>query len=326
MKSGTSNAEAYLLYVKGLYSFDRFDPQSEKAALAYFQEAIEKDPSYAQAYSGLGEAYAYLAHFRSIPFREAIQKAKAAARRSLELDPNLADGHCALGLAFHVNWEWEDAERESKRCVELNQNLFFAHQAYALILADVGKMAQSLVEQKRAVELDPISLQANIFLANCYYFSRDYDRSIEQRLKVVELAPNRADPHDGLGNAYLMKGEFDKAALEFEKSLRLQGEANEAEALRRAYAAEGLRGLLKAQIEQWSDPTRTGDFEPYSVAQNYSFLGDAEDAFTWLDRAYVDNEKTNDGGVIVVRIDPFLDNIRSDPRYHAILRRMGFQE
>jgi tetratricopeptide (TPR) repeat protein len=141
---------------------------------------------------------------------------------------------------------------------------------------------------------------------------------------VIEFVPNRADQHDALGGAYMMKGEFDKAALEYEKSLRLQGEANEAEALRRAYAKEGFRGLLKAQIEQESNPGRTDDYFPYDVATNYSFLGDAEDAFTWLDRAYADNERV--GGLIVVRIDPFLDNIRSDPRYNVFLRRMGFPE
>jgi len=327
-KSGTSNPDAYSLYVKGVYSFDRFDPLSAKAALAYFQRAIDRDPTYAQAYGGLGETYATLAHFRSIPFREAIQKAKAAAHSSLELDPNLADGHCALGIAFHINWEWEEAERESRRCVELNPNMFLAHEIYALILGDEGKMAQSLVEQKRAVELDPISLQANMFLGNAYYFSRDYDRSIEQRLKLVELVPSRSDPHDGLGNAYMMKGEFDKAAQEFEKSLRLQGEANEAEALQRAYAKEGFRGLLKAQIEQWSDPRRTDDYDPYDTAANYAFLGDRENAFLWLDRAYSDNEQmgASNGGLIVARIDPFLDNIRTDPRYHALLRRMGFPQ
>jgi serine/threonine-protein kinase len=323
-KPGTSNTEAYLLYVKGLYSFDRVDPQSEKAAVAYFQQALEKDPAYAQAYSGLGEAYAYLAHFRSIPFREAIQKAKAAARRSLELDPNLADGHCALSLASHINLEWEEAEREARRCVELNPNLLFAHEAYALILADVGNMAQSLVEQKRAWELDPISLQANWLLGNAYYFSRDYDHAIEQRLKVIELAPNYAGHHDALGAAYLMKGELDKAALEYEKALRMYGEADEAEALRRAYANEGIRGLLKTQIEQESNPGRTDDYSPYDVAGMYSFLGDTENAFTWLDRVYAEHEKYS--GLIIVRIDPFLDNIRSDPRYHALLRRVGFQE
>jgi serine/threonine-protein kinase len=327
-KSGTANSEAYSLYVKGLYSFDQLDQQPMKEALAYFQQAIEKDPTYARAYGGLGDAYGLLVHSRAIPFREGIQKAKAAAQRGLELDPNLADGHCALGIASHIAWEWEEAERESRRCVELNPNLFLAHESYALILADEGKMAQAMVEQKRAVELDPVSYMANFFLANCYYFSRDYDHSIEQRLRMIELAPNRAVLHDLLGNAYVMKGEYEKAALEYEKSLRIQGEAKEAEALARAYAKEGFRGLLKAQIQQWTDPRRTDDYDPYDAAANYSMLGDRENAFLWLDRAYADNEKigANNGGLIIALIDPWLDNIHPDPRYKAFLRRMRFPE
>jgi tetratricopeptide (TPR) repeat protein len=325
-KQGTSNPEAYSLYVKGLYSFDSLDPQHTKEALAYFQQATEKDPTYAQAYGGLGDAYALLVHYRSIPFREGIQKAKAAAHRALELDPNLAEGHCALGFAFHIAWEWEEAERESRRCVELNPNLFFAHQSYALILADKGKMAQALGEQKIAMELDPVSFTANHFLANSYYFSRDYDRSIEQRLKVIELEPNRPGQHDWLGDCYARKGEYDKAALEYERELRIEGEVNEAEALRRAYAKEGFRGLLKAQIRLWSDPEKPDDYSPSSVAGNYSLLGDRENAFLWLDRAYADNERmgASNGGLVVIQIDPQLDNIRSDPRYKAFLRRMGF--
>jgi serine/threonine-protein kinase len=327
-KSGTSNPEAYSLYVKGLYAFDGFDEQHLKEALADFRQAIEKDPTYAQAYGGLGYTYAILVHSRAIPFREGIQKAKVAARKALELDPNLADGHCVMGLASHIDWEWEEAEQESRRCVELNPNLFFAHETYALILGDRGKMAQMVAEQKRAVELDPTSFIANHFLGNAYYFSRDYDRSIEQRLKIIEREPNRPWQHDGLANAYVMKGEYDKAGLEYEKELRLGGKATEAEALARAYAKEGLRGLLKAQIQQWSDPRRTDDYDPYDIAANYSFLGDRENAFLWLDRAYADHEKmgASNGGLIVALIDPWLDNIRPDPRYKAFLRRMGISE
>jgi serine/threonine protein kinase/tetratricopeptide (TPR) repeat protein len=327
-KTGTANSEAYSLYVKGLYSFDQLDTQPLKEAAAYFQQAIEKDPTYARAYGGLGDAYGLLVHERAIPFREGIQKAKTAAQRALELDPNLADGHCALGIASHIAWEWEEAERESRRCVELNPNLFLAHETYALILGDRGKLGQMAAEQKLAVELDPVSYMANFFLANSYYFSRDYDHSIEQRLRLIELAPNRANLHDQLGNAYVMKGEYDKAALEYEKELRLHGKGTEAEALQRAYASEGFRGLLKAQIQQWTDPRRTDDYDPYDTATNYSMLGDRENAFLWLDRAYADNEKmgASNGGLIVALIDPWLDNIRPDPRYKALLRRMGFPE
>ena len=325
-KSGTSNPEAYSLYVKGLYSFDSYDTQHIKEALAYFQQAIEKAPVFAQAYGGLGDTYALLVNFRAIPFMEGLQKAKAAAHRALELDPNLAEGHCALGLASHISWEWEQAEQEARRCVELNPNLFWAHQSYALILADKGKMAQALAEQKIAMELDPVSYMATWFLGNAYYFSRDYDRSIEQRLKLIELEPNRPDQHYSLGDCYARKGEYDKAALEYQEELKVEGKPDQAEALRRSYAKDGFRSLLKAQIQLWNDPERA-DYSPYSVAGNYSLLGDRENAFLWLDRAYTDNEKIgiSNGDLVVIQIDPALDNIRSDPRFKPFLGRMGFQ-
>jgi serine/threonine protein kinase/tetratricopeptide (TPR) repeat protein len=327
-KPGTSNPEAYSFYVKGLYAFDGFDPQHMKEALDYFQQAINKDHAYAQPYGGLGNAYATLAHLRAIPFREGIQKAKAAGHRALELDPNLAEGHCALGLASHIAWEWEEAEQESRRCVELNPSLFWAHESYALILADEGKMAQAVAEQKIATELDPVSYMANNFLANVYYFSRNYDQSIEQRLKVIDLEPDRHGQHDALADCYARKGEYDKAALEYEKELTIEGKATEAEAARRAYAREGFRGLLKAQIQLWSDPRNVDEYDPYDTAGNYSLLGDRDNAFLWLDRAYADNEKMggSNGGLVVIQIDPAFDNIGSDPRFKAFLRRMGFPQ
>lgn len=326
-KSGTSNPEAYSLYVKGLYSFDSYDTQHLKEALAYFQQAIEKAPVFARAYGGLGDTYALLVNFRAIPFREGLQKAKAAAHRALELDPNLAEGHCALGLASHISWEWEQAEQEARRCVELNPNLFWAHQSYALILADKSKMAQALAEQKIAMELDSVSYMATWFLGNAYYFSRDYDRSIEQRLKLIELEPNRPDQHYGVADCYARKGEYDKAALEYQEELKVEGKPDQAEALRRAYAEDGFHGLLKAQIQLWSDPERA-DYSPYSVAGNYSLLGDRENALLWLDRAYADNERIgiSNGDLVVIQIDPALDNIRSDPRFKSLLRRMGFPQ
>ena len=223
-------------------------------------------------------------------------------------------------------WQWLEAEQETQRCVELNPNLAAAHQDYAYVLGSLGKMEQSLAETKRAVELDPISFTSNMFLGRSYYWARDYDRATEQILKMIETEPNQPDLHGDLADSYLMKKEYDKAAAEYEKALALQGEDNQAEALRRAYPHDGVRGLLKVQIQLWSNPAITDDYDPGSVAGNYSLLGDRENAFLWLDIAYKDNEKVSGGNLLPVQVDPALDNIRSDPRYKAFLRRMGFPE
>jgi serine/threonine-protein kinase len=321
--AGTSNPEAYSLYVKGRYAFDRFNPQDMKKALGYFQQAVEKDSVYAQAYGGMGDAYAVLAFMHAVAFEEGVQKAKAAAHRALELDENLAEAHDALAGAAYVNWGWEEAEREARRAVELNPNLYFAHQYYAFALESVGKMEQGLAEQKRVLELDPLSYMGNSFLGNTYYQMRDYDRSIEQYLRTIELGRDDPDLHNGLANSYFMKGDYDKAALEFEKELTLRGKDDQAQVVGRAYAKDGHHGLLKAQIELWSDPKRPNDYDPSSVAWNYSLLNDRENAFLWLDRAYT-YAGTSGDRMLPILIDPALDNIRSDPRYKAFLRRMGF--
>ena len=323
---GTSSAEAYALYVKGRYAADRFDPQDWKKALSDFQQAVEKDPAYPQAYAGVGEAYVLLAHYRSVPLREGVEKARAAGHRALELDENLAEGHCALGGAAYMAWQWQEAEKEVRHCVELNPNLAIAHQYYAFVLGSLGRMAEGLAENKRALELDPISFTSNMFLGKSYYWARDYDRAIEQILKMIEIEPNQPDLHNDLADSYWMKKEYDKAAGEYEKALVLQGKDDQAEALRRAYTNDGPRGLIKVQIQLSSKPAITDDYDPGGVAGNYSLLGDRENAFVWLNIAYTDNEKVGGGNLLPVQVDPFLDNIRSDPRYKAFLRRMGFPQ
>lgn len=325
-KSGTVSPEAYSLYVKGRYSVDQWNEQHMKEALAYFQQAVEKDPAYAPAYAGMGNAYAGLDFFRLLPRQEAIQKAKAAAHRALELDPNLAEAHCALGFASYLAWEWEESERESRRCAESNPNLFFAHTWYAWILVTLRKKEQGLAEMKRAFELDPVSFTSNKFLAEAYYNARDYDHTIEQLQKMVELQPNRPDLYDRLGDSYFLKGEYDKAAAVYEVQFRVSGKDKQADLLHRAYAKDGFRGLLKTQIQFWSNSESPDDYDPYDIAGNYSMLGDRGNAFLWLDKAYAEKDKLAGGNLLEIQVQPFFDNIRSDSRYEALRQRMGFPQ
>lgn len=315
--AGTSNPEAYSLYVKGRYSFDRWEPQHTKEALVFFQQAVEKDPTYAQAYAGMGDAYAILTYFAAFPFEQGIRKAKAAARKALQLDPNLAESHCALGAAAYTHLEWALAESEDRRCVELNPNLSYAHQWLAWALASLGRMEQSVAEEKLALQVDPLSHMSNKFLAVAYYQSRDYEHAIEQTRKWLEVEPNAPDLHDDLATWYLTTGDYAKSESEYEKALTLKGRSEQAERLRRAYAKNGYQGLLQAQIELWSDPKRAEDYDPFSVAENYSLLGDRNRAFLWLDKSY------ESGALFVLKTDPQLDNIRSDPRFKALLQRVG---
>lgn len=321
---GTSNLEAYALYVKGRYEADLLQPQDWEKALIYFQKAAEKDPAYAQAYAGVGEAYALLAFYRVTPLQEALRNARAAADRALQLNPDLAEGHCAISVAAYIGWQWKQAEQESHRCVELNPNLSFAHQYYSFILGSLNRMDAALAEQRRGVELDPLSHVGKIWLGRAYYLSRDYPRAIAYALKATENDPNDPDLHSTLADSYVMEGQYDKAASEYERQLILEGKEDRAEALRRAYERDGFRGLLEALNQLWGDSQHAEDYCPDQVAGNYALIGDKENAFLWLDKAYADNDKITCGNLLPVQIDPFLDNIRTDPRYKAFLRRMGF--
>lgn len=221
-------------------------------------------------------------------------------------------------------WEFKEMEDETRRCVELNPNLPIAHQYYSFALSTLGRMDQALAEIERARELDPVSFTNNLFVALNYFWLRDYDRTIEESLKILETDPNQTELRNYLAKSYVMKREYDKAAKEFEKAFALAGKDYQAEALRGAYGKDGLRGLLKAQIELWSHPEKPDDYDPEDIAANYSMLGDREKALLWLDRAYADNDQIPNGNLLDLKVEPFLDNIRTDPRYNAFLRRMGF--
>jgi serine/threonine protein kinase/tetratricopeptide (TPR) repeat protein len=324
-KQGTSNPEAYSLYVKGRFFLDRWDPEDCKKGLALFQQAVEKDPAYAQAYAGMGDAYTIVSFMHGLAFEEGIQKAKSAAYRALELDENLAEAHAALAGAFYVHWEWQDAGREIRRAVELNPNLSLAHQYYSLYLETTGNMEQGLAEQKRALELDPLSYMGNKWLGYTYYEMRDYDRAIEQFLKTMDLASGDTETIGFLADTYGAKGDYGKALLEYQRILKLKGKDKQAEVLAREYATGGYHGLLRAEIAVLSDPKNPDDYDPVNVAFYFSVLNDRDNAFYWLDRAYKENG-TAGSGLLPILIEPELDNIRPDPRYKAFVRRMGLEQ
>ena len=319
---GTTNPDAYAFYVKGRYAWDRWEPQHMKEALAYFQQAVEMDPAYAQAYGGMADSYTILAFFRSVPLEDGVQKAKAASRKALELNPSLAEGYCGLANVAFVHREWEEASTQALRCVELNPNLPAAHQIYAWTLQHQGKLEEGLAEQKRVLELDPVSFVGNSFLAFSYELLHDFDLAIAVEKKLIERNAKNPDLHDRLATYYEEKGDYEHAAKEEEMALTMRRKVDQAEKLRRAYAKDGSRGFLKAEIALWNDPQQVDDYDPYSVAQNYSLLGDAENAFRWLDNAYEYRDKGDPMQDICCL--PVLDNIRSDPRFKAFLIRMGY--
>src|SRR4030095_1484181 len=250
--------EAYQLYLKGRFYWDKRTPEALKKAIEYFDQAIEKDPSFALAYAGLADCY--VVPVSRIPPREAMPKAKAAAMRALELDESLAEAHASLARVLaSYDWDWTNAEKEYKRAIELNPRYPVAHQWYGGYLAVLGRHNEAIAERKRAQELDPLSLIINAELGMAFYYARDYDQAIEQFEKTLELDQNFPPPRAFLPAAYEQKGMYAEAIAEFKKALALRG-SSEVGFLRAGlghiYAVSGQKSearKLLAELKQLSE-------------------------------------------------------------------------
>lgn len=326
-KRHTKNTEAYQLYLKGRYHWNKRIEDDLKKGVEYFQRAIDKDPTYALAYAGLADSYIVLVQYSDLPFKEAHAKAKAAALRALELDDTLAEAHTSLAAVGDEEWGLIGAEKEFKRAIELNPNYPTAHQWYGEYLSRIGRHEEALAEIKRAQQLDPLSLIINATRGYLQIEARQYDQAIEQLQKTIEMDKNFFRAHSNLGNAYLEKGMFEQAIDEHERAGVLAGEdpercAQRAATLRAAYEASGAKGYWQAQLEEDLDRVKRERVSPYIVASLYARLGERESALDWLQRAYTER----DVNLLSLKIDPAFDQLRSEPQVGEMLRRIGLSE
>jgi eukaryotic-like serine/threonine-protein kinase len=304
------NAEAYQLYLKGRYYWYKRNEESLKKSLDYFQQAIEKDPNGALAYAGLADTYDFLGE---------TLKAKEAVLKALELDDTLADAHASLGRArLFYDWNFADAEKEFKRAIVLNPNSAQAHHYYSHYLIAIGRFDESLTESKRAFDLEPLTIVMTEHLGFHYYYAHQFDRAIEHYGKTIEMEPNFAGGHAMLGAAYEQKGMFDEAIAEFQKAnLLSQDFALALAGLGHVYAVSGKRGAALEIL----DKLRSQERPPaYEIAQLYAGVGDKDQAFAWLERAY---EKRSQFNNMTLKVEPKLDSLHSDPRFTDLLRRIG---
>ena len=325
--SGTINAdgnrkpeswESYDPYLRGRHEWNKFTNESMGKAVHYFQQAIDKDPTYALAYAGLADAYHELSD--SSPPREMMPRAKAAAMRALELDDSLADAHAALGwVKWHYDWDWTGAEKEFQRAIQLNPNYAIAHGMYGLYLTSLGRVDEGMTQLKRAQELDPLSLIISTNLGDVLQFSRHYNQAIEQYNKTLELDKNFAMAHASLSDAYGNNGKYANAVREWQKSLIAEGNTQLAAKMGEAYSSSGYKGALQAWLQYSISSSNHAYLAPASVAGVYTRLGEEEHAFEWLEKAY----SAHDGWLVYLKVDPVFDHLRSDPRYADLLRRMG---
>ena len=309
----TQNNEAYILYLKGRYHFNKLTPDGVLKGVEYLQQAIEKDPDYALAYAALGDCHNYLTN---------RDEAKEAVIKALELNEILGEAHGSLGFfRFLYDWDFAGAEREFERALALSPNYAEAHHWYAIYLANMGRHEEADEEARRAVELDPLSLLTNMTPAMNFYLARQYDEALAQLHKVLEMEPNFPAARSVLGSVLVQKGMYEEAIVEYKKVLELIKGAAIAEAsvkalIGRAFAKSGKRSEAVKLLEE---AAAAGPALSYLIAGIYAALGETDSAFEWLSKAY----EQHDVQLVSVKVDPTLDPVRSDPRFADLAERVG---
>ena len=315
------NPEAYESYLKGRYFWNKRSADGLKAALAYFKQAIEEDPKYAQAYSGLADTYALLGDWQYAVMtpKEAFPKAKAAALKALELDSTLGEAHNSLAFVLDgFDWDFDAAGKEFQRAIELNPGYATAHHWYAWHLSLLGRYDEAIAEMRKAENLDPLSLIINADLAELLVLAHSDDESIRQSRKTIEMDPNFALAHNQLAQAYLQKQMYDEAVAELKTAVQLSGGSPAFIAnLARAYVASGKRNEAVKLLGDLKKRSNPGYSNASEIAVIYVSLGDTDQAMNWLEKGY--DERFNPG----VLLRPGFDPLRSDPRFQSLVHRIG---
>ncbi len=284
-KRPTENAEAYQLYLQGLFYWNKWTQADFKKAVDYFTQAVQKDPGYALSYAGLADSYSLLGDAGYLPPSEAWPKAKTAAMQALNIDDSLAEAHTSLGLVKeHFEWDWEGAEKEFKRAIELNPNLATAHHWYGDYLTNMGRFGEGMAESKKAQELDPLSLIINTTMG---------------------------------WQSYRM-GKHKEAVAEREKALSLSGGPELAASIEEDFTKSGYKRVLQSWLEGLTELSKHSYVSSYSIAESYMRMDEKQKAFEWLEKAY----EEHDSGLVSLAVEPMFESIRPDPRFKEILRRM----
>jgi serine/threonine protein kinase len=327
-KQGTQSPEAYQLYVKGRYYWNKRTIADLKTAISYFNQAIDKDPGYALAYSGIADAYSVMPSYGG-DSNDAIPKSNAAAEKALELDPTLARPHAVLGankMQFH--WDFSGGEAEFRKALELDPSDATAHQWLAENLGYIGGRAQESIEEaNRAYQLDPLSPIIGVVQGEVRASDHQFDKAIELQKKVLADDPTFLAAHTNLATAYWGKHEYQQAIQEEKNAAQIAGDKNFVEfaaALDAGFRSGGLPSALRKAIEVSlaQRKAKTEYVSPYLIADLYSGLGDKEHAFEWLNTAY----QERDNALVGLRTDMTFDSLRSDPRYAELVRKIGFPQ
>jgi DNA-binding winged helix-turn-helix (wHTH) protein/TolB-like protein/Tfp pilus assembly protein PilF len=320
-KRHTDNTEAYHLYLKGRYSLNKRTAEDLRRAIGLFQRAVELEPDYALAFTGLADGYSLLSISDILPPDEAFPKAKAAAERALAIDPALAEARTSLGRVKWVyEWDWAGAEAEFRRAIELRPNYAAAHDWYGTLLAQRGEFDRALAVLRRAQEADPLSPVVQVHLGWAYFYAGRYDQAVEQYRKVLELEPNYAWARYHLGLAYEQKGMFAEAVAELSRAASLaSGRTEYLGGLGHAYAAGGRRDEARRVLSELAAKARGQYVSPFNFALIHAGLGEDEQALEWLRRS-VEGRATR---AVRLKVDPRFARLRSRPQFTQLLSRLG---
>ena len=320
----TDNPEAYRQYLMGRNAWGRRTPEDVKKSIEHFNEAIKLDPTYALAYVGLSDAYTTLGVTLPVfPPADVMPQAKAAAEEALQKDDQLAEAHTALAvIKMTYEWDWEGAEREFKRAIQLNPNSASAHNWYAYYLIAMARFPEAQAEAERARQLDPLSLFFNSNKARTFFYAQEYDKVIENSLKILSTNPKFHNSYFMLGLAYAQKGDYKQAIESFQTVRSLAGENPLWNAmLGYTHAKAGNHAEAMRLLRSLKEQARKEYITPMYMAIIYAGLGDTDQAFTWLDKAVEERA----GILIFFRKEPVFQELRSDPRFELLLKRIGLE-
>ena len=316
------NASAHEAYLKGRYVFSERTPESTAKSVAFFQEAVDKDPHYAAAYLALGEAYTVLAANTIAAPEDVVPKAKQAEHRALELDPGQGEAYAALAhLAFFYDRDLPAAESGFRRAIELSPNDAIAHHWYGVLLIGEKRFDEAEHEFHSALETDPLSLVTAAGLANVYFYAGRYDQTIAEARKILEMNPNFPMAHDLIGMADEQKGTYEAAAVEYQKYFDLGGGGDAKMHLAHLYAVMGKQSEARKWLREVEHPANGEFASPYDIASVYAALGEKATALDWMERAY----KGHAAMIAFAGVDPLLNPLRSEPRFEALLQRAGLR-
>jgi serine/threonine protein kinase/tetratricopeptide (TPR) repeat protein len=320
-KPYTENTEAYQLYVKGRFYWNKCTEDGFRKSIEYFKQAVEKDPTYGLAYSGLADSYSLLGEIGSAPPKEVFPQARAYAEKALKLDEAYAEAHLSLGIVkLFYDWDLVGAEKELRRAKELDPTNPQVYHFYGHYLQIEGRADDAVGETKRGVELDPISLIVNAELGTAYYLARQFDQAITQLRKTLELDPSFVFASWCIAQAYEQLGRNQEARAELSKARGISADWSSIIAeLGCVYAALGQRAEAQKIIQELSERAKREHIDPVLISYIYIALGDKDQAFVWLEKACQERA----GQISWLKVEPKFDPLRSDPRFTELLRRLG---